>query len=304
MRWDAEYKKCCEVIERFEDFIRQFESLTSHGEDVRRWLLRWIDAHPLHHFCSLRDWVCGLTTAELTDQTHLTQVLFWLLQDCRNAFLTCDCHACLASLGVPLARVWLYIAADPTDKRHCTIISIDPYPPYRRPLRTECWPAPPGTVNVGQVIWHRWQDACTTLADLGVRVRNRVLLPLTNIDDLKGTCQPESLFVPCGRYVDVWTYDAGALGQRVVGFRLAEISESLSAQPGDVGASDARADDLTRIEGIGPRRADMLREAGITTFGALAECPIGRLLELSLNANEETLRRWQDEARRLAAEEI
>jgi len=196
---------------------------------------------------------------------------------------------------VPLARVWLYIAADPTDKRHCTIISIDPYPPYRRPLRTECWPAPLGTVNVGQVIWHQWQDACTTLADLGVRVRNVVPFPPTSINELKDTLQHESLFVPCGRYVDVWTYDAGALGRRVIGFRLAETYEEVHGEP--------PYDDLTRITNIGPTRAIRLREAGITTFRDLAECPMERLLAFSLGVTEDMLRQWQDEARRLAAGE-
>lgn len=41
--------------------------------------------------------------------------------------------------------------------------------------------------------------------------------------------------------------------------------------------SDPVADDLTRIEGIGPKLAAKLGEAGITTFAALAATPVERL---------------------------
>jgi hypothetical protein len=301
MHWHDAYKKCFEVVNRFCDFINRFDYLESHGEEVRRWLLRWIDEHPLCHFCSLRDSICRMTLDDLTNQTKLAQLLFWLLQDCRSTFLNCTCHECRESPGVPLARVWLYVAADPLDKRHCTIVSIDPYPPYRRPLKTECWPAPLGSVNVGQVIWHRWKDACTTLEDLGIRVQYEVPFAPRTVNELKDTLQHESLFVPCGRYVDVWTYDAGALGQRVVGFRPVEPSESAHGQPEyEEAPGEPTYDDFTHIDGIGTARANRLREAGIITFRDLAECSMEQLLELSLNVSEEILQRWKDEARRLA----
>jgi large subunit ribosomal protein L17 len=43
-------------------------------------------------------------------------------------------------------------------------------------------------------------------------------------------------------------------------------------------------DDLTRIEGIGPKIASLLQEAGLHTFGQLAEAEVERL-ETLLEAN-------------------
>ena len=39
-------------------------------------------------------------------------------------------------------------------------------------------------------------------------------------------------------------------------------------------------DDLTRIEGIGPKISQVLRAAGINTFEQLAETPVNRLSEI------------------------
>ncbi len=42
----------------------------------------------------------------------------------------------------------------------------------------------------------------------------------------------------------------------------------------------APADDLTRIEGIGPKIAELLRKAGITTYAQLAETDVERLRQI------------------------
>lgn len=63
-------------------------------------------------------------------------------------------------------------------------------------------------------------------------------------------------------------------------------------------------DDLTVIEGIGPKIASLLRDAGILTFTQLASAPLGRLDEILSNArlrhlaNPET---WPEQARLAAA---
>ncbi len=61
----------------------------------------------------------------------------------------------------------------------------------------------------------------------------------------------------------------------------------VGAVPSPVEAPPPAPDDLTRIEGIGPKIAGLLREAGIITFAQLAE------------ADVERLRRILDEARLL-----
>ena len=63
-------------------------------------------------------------------------------------------------------------------------------------------------------------------------------------------------------------------------------------------------DDLTRIEGIGPKISGLLREAGISTFADLAEASVDRLQELVADAGLTALadpETWAEQAR-LAAE--
>jgi predicted flap endonuclease-1-like 5' DNA nuclease len=68
------------------------------------------------------------------------------------------------------------------------------------------------------------------------------------------------------------------------------------------------ADDLTRIEGIGPKISSVLQEAGITTFAQLADTDPGSLEEI-LEAADPRLRRlanpatWPEQAALAAAGE-
>ncbi len=64
------------------------------------------------------------------------------------------------------------------------------------------------------------------------------------------------------------------------------------------------ADDLTRIEGIGPKISGLLREAGISTFAQLAMAPVERLEKIIADADLTALAdpgTWPAQAR-LAAE--
>lgn len=67
-------------------------------------------------------------------------------------------------------------------------------------------------------------------------------------------------------------------------------------------------DDLTRIEGIGPKISVVLQEAGITTFAQLADTEPDRLEEI-LEASDPRLRRlansatWPEQAALAAADE-
>jgi hypothetical protein len=64
------------------------------------------------------------------------------------------------------------------------------------------------------------------------------------------------------------------------------------------------ADDLTRIEGIGPKISGLLREAGISTFAQLATTPVERLEQIIAEADLTALAdpgTWPAQAR-LAAE--
>jgi hypothetical protein len=160
-RWQAEYGKCLEVIDQF---VRQDLQHGRHDE-LRLWFLRWLDEHPLRQFAFVRDWLWD-QQSDLTEAAR--RILFWIVQDCRNAFLQDGCHMCRDDPGVLLARISLHSVVDPAGKRTCDIVEIDPYPPHRRPLRAERWPAPLGGVNLGRALWHRVDDARAMLAGLGV----------------------------------------------------------------------------------------------------------------------------------------
>lgn len=68
-----------------------------------------------------------------------------------------------------------------------------------------------------------------------------------------------------------------------------------------------QSDDLTRIEGVGPKIAEVLRERGIRTFAALASRDVERLRQilreagLPALANPET---WPEQARLLAEGDV
>ncbi len=67
-------------------------------------------------------------------------------------------------------------------------------------------------------------------------------------------------------------------------------------------------DDLTRIEGIGPKISAVLQQAGITTFAQLADTDLARLEQILEEADPRLLRlsspaTWREQAALAAAEE-
>lgn len=61
-------------------------------------------------------------------------------------------------------------------------------------------------------------------------------------------------------------------------------------------------DDLTRIKGVGPGYASLLKAAGITTYGQLSEMPVEELRDLTKASRLANVEAWIAEARALAAE--
>jgi hypothetical protein len=243
--WRQGWERCSEVLAAFG---RRFTSFEGNGEAIRRWLVEWIDSHPLRQFCFVREWICTLDAKELASEATVAGALFWLVQDCRNAYVTCACHDCGEGHSVPLARVWLRRSSpDAWTGEGCSVVRIDACPPFRRPIGRQCWPAPLGAVNGGQVLWHRWPEACSTLAGLGVRVGEPV--PLTLPDTVAGLetelrCSP---FLACGEPVIPQVLDLGPDGQRVVGFcgggrdqqRATDVEAGPQAQAKAVPAAEA-----------------------------------------------------------------
>jgi uncharacterized repeat protein (TIGR01451 family) len=212
MRWRERYDEALEVLDAFRGAFQTIDG--GQGDAVRSWLLRWLETHHSHHFCFVRDRICEADEDALTDESRLTELLFWIVQDRRNQVIGCPCFGCGPhSGGVPLGRVWVV----PGRTGGCRIAGIDPFPPYRRPLSGECWPAALGYVNAGQVIWHQRSEACVRLADLGVRVTNVTEFePPATIAQLRAAlaCDP---MVRCGDARTLVTYKVEPLGERVVG---------------------------------------------------------------------------------------
>lgn len=92
-----------------------------------------------------------------------------------------------------------------------------------------------------------------------------------------------------------------------------ETSERIVLQPSEPAEEDvepgeaekaAEPDDLRRIEGIGPKVANLLNAAGITTFAHLAETEARRLREILSEANLRFINpeTWPEQAELAAAE--
>jgi hypothetical protein len=292
-RWQETYEACTEVIDAFRKYFP--EAANAKPAEIRRWLVGWIEEHPLHEFCWVRDWICEMPDETFLKEPTLVEILFWIVQDCRNAFLGCACFHC-EDVGVPLARVWLR-SREHNDRRECTVLGIDAARPYRRPIAPECWPAPLGRINVGQAIWKRPGDAGSTLTDLGLHVRAEAFTLPGNVAELRQRLG-RSLWVPYGSSVHAQVYDAKLLGQRVVGFWVGN---------GDFRAVDrvdapalAVNDDLTEISEVGEGRARTLNDHGITSYEQLADTPYERLREIFPRLGESVLRQWLTDARGLA----
>lgn len=71
---------------------------------------------------------------------------------------------------------------------------------------------------------------------------------------------------------------------------------------GDLGQRDdvTGTDDLTRIGGIGPRRAERLKEAGIGTYASLAASSVDDIAKVLPDVGPAKIDVWRDKARELA----
>jgi large subunit ribosomal protein L20 len=71
-----------------------------------------------------------------------------------------------------------------------------------------------------------------------------------------------------------------AKAQAALGDDGAEPAKANRAAPASKAKTKVKGDDLTRIEGIGPKIAELLHAAGINSFAALADTDVERLSEI------------------------
>lgn len=243
-----EYDACREVLQKYGAWHEGRKSDWSdehpqkRWEDIRAWLLKWIDgtsgydAHPLHQFCWLRDCLCTVDEMNLESlDQYVSNILFWLVQDCRNHTLQSTCSDCPDDHGVPLARLCLWVPR----KQKCKVLAIDPYPPYRRPLSLDSWPTPSGLVNIGRAIWQPPEQARALLTEMGLTVVSGET-PFELASDPNTLFQDlgYELFVERDQRISLQVFETqGCLGRRVVGVRSTPVT---SDSAGTVKPSPAR----------------------------------------------------------------
>lgn len=76
---------------------------------------------------------------------------------------------------------------------------------------------------------------------------------------------------------DLAVHDAKAFGALAAQARAALEAGAAPAAAGKTKRAVGKGDDLTRVEGIGPKIAELLRGAGIDSFAALAAAGVARL---------------------------
>jgi hypothetical protein len=266
--WMAGYRKCAAVLDAWlSRFARYDRRHPKALDEVRAWLLQWIDANPPREFCFVRECICAMTAAP--EEAEIVRWLFWIVQDCRNKYAACNCYSCQTGAGVPLGRVWM--RATPTD---CMVVRVDPYPPYRRDLAPACWPAPLGYINLARLLWKPLSTACGEAAALGVNTTMTPVefhLPQTvwALRDALVNCSP---MIDCGGEPVLQFVTAGDLGRRVVGF-----CGRSSPRHGDGVPNPKDRDDLTLLPNIGEGRQAKLNEAGITKYHQIASMDRDRL---------------------------
>ncbi|MCG8353892.1 MAG: hypothetical protein MI924_39510 [Chloroflexales bacterium] len=204
--------------------LRQLMDASNRWEQMKQSIDKKDKERSLRSFCFVYDHIEQARKQEegLTD-ANFYRFLFWVVQDRHNAFLARQCVDGQACLGVPLARVRMRATSDDAGKQRCTVFDIDPFPPYRRPISPASWPAPLGSVNLGQLIWHRWEEVRSFLIDLGIEAATTIhSIPSTRaeLENLFRCPATYPLFAAAGDTVAVQVVDAGLLGQRVVGFCL------------------------------------------------------------------------------------
>ena len=263
--WKNEYNACREVVEKFMIWQQgragawSDRPVNERWENIRDWILKWIDgssgfdAHPLYEFCWLRECLCNVNEEIFTwlDQ-YVSNTLFWLAQDCRNHALQTACSNCPDNQGVPLARVCLWVPR----REACRVVALDPYPPHRRPLRLDSWPALPGFVNIGQAIWQPPDQARALLMEMGLTVVGPDIPFQINSDPASLHRDLESeLFVERDERVRLQVFDAqGCLGQRVVGVqsappsddRIIVLEEAIARATAAAKEARVRADELAQ----------------------------------------------------------
>lgn len=123
------------------------------------------------------------------------------------------------------------------------------------------------------------------------------------------TLEPPAMDEPDFGTLSVEEEPFSVRAEDVTGTGLEDLGEDLIVEePAARGPLPGAADDLKLIEGIGPKIASVLQEAGVGTFAALAAADADRLQDILREADPRLLRladpaTWPEQARLAAAGE-
>lgn len=280
-------------------------------QDAQDWrrtaerLEQWLKGNPLHSFCFVREWLCDILrgTDAPAQQNWFDQMAFWIIQDWRNQHLRCDCHPCGPDAGVPLARVWLWRQTDADRKHRCKVVNVNYYPPFRRPLQQDCWPAPPDQINLARYIWQPMDGVASELYKLNIELVRTQRFAFNSLKDLYAQFINEVMYVSSWvPYTDrgtlvVYYADDNCGRARVVYFRMERWrnDEVLTRDARAIGTAVERAPepapevstlapdhpslDLRNVRGIGDATANKLKDGGISNLRELANADPVRVKE-------------------------
>jgi hypothetical protein len=267
-RWHDVYKQ---GLARIFDALENLRELGDPQRIIAR-LLEWLRNHPPHAFCFLREHLCDLQRVEKFEKGWFDEVVFWIVQDWRISYLRCDCEGCGPDTSVRLARIWLWRRKGDLGKQMLGVVYVNAYPPFRRPVARDCWPAPADSVTLAPYIWQTADSSFGPLRQLGF---SDIRFDSFNPADFMDKLASENIFIS-------WKDRNGPLvgyccedhcGQRrIVYFGTPEV-DAPKKHPMDPGrlAPDDPELDLRGVRGIGDGSARRLRQAGIRNLVDLSK---------------------------------
>jgi hypothetical protein len=175
--WAREYTQ---ELAALLDELRRLAEGAANPKTLQR-LIDFVQRHPLHTFCFVREWLCDIQRTTVFPERWYDQAVFWIVQDWRNARFQASCRGGGPESGVRLARIWLWKRRENGNDVFSTL-QVHSYPPFRRALANDTWPAPSGTVSLAPFIWQTYDAAYWPLRQLGLAVQKGTY---TTIDSLQ-----------------------------------------------------------------------------------------------------------------------
>ena len=237
-------------------------------------LLQWLRQNPPRSFCFLCDYLCDLQTTGKFPENWFNELAFWIVQDWRISYLHCLCDGCGPETGVRLARVWLWRRTDSQGKQQLKVVYINEYPPFRRPVKRECWPAPADSVSLAPFIWQTADSSCGPLRQLGISDVTFQPLEYSDLADFGGQLRRENIFVCCADREEVGSligyYKQDHCGQsRVVYFGTAQQAKRQAVDTAQLPSNSPELD-LRKVDGIADGISKRLQARGILNLIDLA----------------------------------